>query len=139
VSRGGRGALAGAVAATVWLATDPVTKRLLRTPYSDAQLLSSFLTRGRLEPLVGGAVHVANGAAFGYAWARLGHRGVRQGMAAAVGENVVLWPGVAVFDRIHPKRRDGTWPRLLTNPRAFAQATVGHAIFGAALGALGPR
>ena len=43
---------------------------------------------------------------------------------------------VVVFDRIHPNRRDGTWPRLTTNPRVFAQATAAHAFFGALLGAL---
>jgi hypothetical protein len=64
---------------------------------------------------------------------------VRQGVAAALAENALLWPGIAVFDRIHPRRRDGTWPPLARNPRVFAQASAGHALFGALLGAAGRR
>jgi hypothetical protein len=55
-------------------------------------------------------------------------------VVAALGENLVLWPGLAGFDRIHPKRRDGTWPPIATNPRAFGVAAAGHALFGALLG-----
>jgi hypothetical protein len=134
-----RGALAGAIAAALWTATDPVTKRLFGTPYSDSELLSSFVTRGPWEPVVGAALHATVGAGFGYTFARFGGRGVRAGIAVALAENTLLWPGLAVFDRIHPKRRDGTWPKLVDNPRVFAQATAGHAFFGAVLGALGPR
>ncbi len=50
-------------------------------------------------------------------------------------ENTLLWPSLALVERVHPKRRDGTWPSLVTSPRAFAAATVGHALFGALLGA----
>jgi hypothetical protein len=63
---------------------------------------------------------------------------VKAGVAAALAENTLLWPGIAVFDRIHPKRRDGTWPPLATNPRAFGSAAAGHALFGTLLG-LGVR
>jgi hypothetical protein len=44
-----------------------------------------------------------------------------------------------VFDRIHPKRRSGEWPPLVSNPRVFAQATTGHALFGVLLGLLSKR
>ncbi len=132
----GRGALAGAAAAALWAAANPVFKRAFGTPYSDSELLSAFVTRGPLEPLVGVVLHSAVGAGFGYAFVRFGGRGVRQGIAAALAENTLLWPTLAVFDRIHPRRRDGTWPPLATNPRVFAQATAGHTLFGALLGAL---
>jgi hypothetical protein len=135
----GRGALAGAVAAALWAAVDPLTRRLFRTPYSDVALLGGAVARGRLERPIGLALHTANGAGFGYVFTFLGRRGVRAGVAAALLENTLLWPGMALADRFHPKRRDGSWPTLLTNPRVFAQATVGHALFGALLGALGPR
>jgi hypothetical protein len=125
----------GAVAAAVWQACDPVLKRAFGTPYADAELLGPFITRGRHEWLANLVTHAAAGAGFGFVFERLGGRGVRQGVAAALVENTVLWPGVAVFDVIHPKRRDGTWPRLLTSPRAFAAASAGHALFGALLGA----
>ena len=130
-----RGAVSGALAAAAWQSCDPLLERAFGTPYTDAQLLGPFITRGRYEWLANLATHAAAGATFGYVFERLGGRGVKQGMTAALVENAVLWPGIAVFDVIHPKRRDGTWPRLVTSPRAFAAATAGHALFGALLGA----
>jgi len=50
-------------------------------------------------------------------------------------ENALLWPAVGFVERVHPKRRDGTWPPLVRSPRAFASATAGHALFGGLLGA----
>jgi hypothetical protein len=135
-----RGALAGATAAFLWRAADPVLKRAFGTPYSDTELLGPFVTRGRLEPVVGLLLHAGNGAAFGFLFARLGGRGVRQALTAALAENTLLWPALALVERRHPYCRDGTWPsRLATNPRVFGQATAGHALFGVLLGALGPR
>lgn len=133
-----KGALKGAIAAAAWQACDPLLKRTFRTPYSDAELLGPFITRGRYEWLANLATHSAGGATFGYLFVRLGGRGVKTGVAAALAENTLLWPGLVVFDRIHPKRRDGTWPRLVTNPRAFGSAAAGHAFFGLLLG-LGTR
>jgi hypothetical protein len=43
----------------------------------------------------------------------------------AIGEHTVLWPLIAVVDR-----------KLVTSPRAFAQATYRHALFGFILGRL---
>lgn len=42
----------------------------------------------------------------------------------------------AIANTVHPDRRDGTWPRLVCSPGVAAQEVVGHAIFGALLGAL---
>ena len=131
-----RAALAGAVAAAAWQGLDPALKRAFGTPYSDVELASAFVTRGRLQPLVGFAFHSAAGAAFGLAFARLGGRGRTQAVVAALLENAVLWPTMAIFDRIHPARRDGTWPPLLANRRVFAQSCAGHAVFGLVLGTL---
>ena len=131
-----RGAVAGAIAAAVWAAAEPALGRAFGTPFSDVRLLGRTVTRGRLWPVAGAALHVGNGAAFGWAFERLGGRGVKRGVAAAGIENLVLWPTMAIVDRIHPDRRDGTWPRLLTDPRTFAYEAATHAIFGATLGAL---
>ena len=141
VARGvaARGVVAGVVAAAVWQATDPVLKRAFGTPYADAELLGPFITRGPLEPLADLVTHCAGGAAFGYLFARLGGRTVRHGVAAALAENTLLWPAMAIVDRVHPKVRNGSWPPLLRNRRAFAQATAGHAFFGVLLGALSRR
>jgi hypothetical protein len=131
-----RGAAAGAAAAVVWKACDPLLKRMFGTPYADAELVGPFVTRGPLQPLVDVAAHTAAGAGFGHLFERFGGRGVRRGVAAALLENTLLWPGMIVVDRVHPARRDGTWPPLFANPRVFAQATAGHALFGAVLGLL---
>jgi hypothetical protein len=133
-----RGAIVGALAAAAWQACDPVLKRTFKTPYSDAELLGPFITRGRFEWLANLASHSAGGATFGYLFERLGGRGVKAGVVAALAENTLLWPGLAVLDRIHPNVKDGTWPPLVTSPRAFASATAGHAFFGFLLG-LGVR
>ena len=131
-----RGAVAGAIAAAVWAVAEPSLGRAFGTPFSDVRLLGGMATRGRLWPLAGVALHVGNGAAFGWAFERLGGRDIKRGVAVAEIENLVLWPAMAIVDRIHPDRRDGTWPRLLFDPRTFSYEAMTHAIFGAALGAL---
>jgi hypothetical protein len=133
-----RGGLAGALAAAAWNGYDPLLKRAFGTPYADSEVLGPFLTTGRYEWLANLVTHMGGGFAFGYAFERLGGRTVRQGVVAAVAENVVLWPAVAVIEQVHPKRKSGEWPPLLLNGRAFAAATVGHAAFGVLLG-LGMR
>src|SRR5215213_6829728 len=123
-----RGSLAGAVAAAVWAGSDPVLHRVFGIPwYSDVRLLGRLATRGRFWPVVGTAAHVANGAVFGAVFRRLGGRGPLAGLIAAQGENAVLWPVLAVMDRIHPDRRNGDWPRLLTNRGVAAYEFAGHA------------
>jgi hypothetical protein len=129
-----RGAVAGAIAAAAWQACDPVFKRLSGSPYSDAELLGPFITRGRWEWLANLVTHSAGGAAFGHAFERMGGGGVKNGVRAALVENTLLWPAIGIVERVHPKRRDGTWPPLVTSPRAFASATLGHAFFGVLLG-----
>jgi hypothetical protein len=139
MSRNVRGGIAGAAAATLWTLCDPVLKRAFGTPYADAELIGPFITQGALEPVADLATHAAGGFAFGWVFTRFGGRGVRNGVAAALAENTLFWPGLAVFDRIHPKRKSGEWPKLVSDPRVFAQATAGHALFGVFLGVLSRR
>jgi hypothetical protein len=82
---------------------------------------------------------MANGALFGAAFGRLGLRGPKAGIIAAELENLTLWPLFAVVDRIHPDRRDGTWPPLVRNPRVAVHEVAVHALFGAVLGVLTER
>lgn len=132
-----RGMIPGIAAAAVWAAAEPLVGRALGVAwYSDAKLLGRTLTEGRLWPPLGIAVHLANGATFGAVFASLGGRGWKQGVLAAEAESALLWPGIAVIDRIHPDRRSGEWPPLLVNGRVFAYEVVVHAIFGVVLGAL---
>jgi hypothetical protein len=123
--------MAGAAA---WGAAEPLLRRVFRTPYSDVRLLGAVVTRGRAWPLVGFAAHLANGAVFGLAFARLGGGGWKRAVVAAELENVALWPAMALVDRYHPDRRSGALPPLLLNPRVFGYEVATHAIFGVVLG-----
>jgi hypothetical protein len=131
-----KGEKAGMAAAAVWAGAEPLLGRALSVPYSDVRLLGRVVTRGRGWPLAGVALHLANGAIFGFVFEHLGLRGVRQGILAAEAENLVFWPGFLMVDRFHPDRRAGRWPPLFGNPRIFAYEAATHAIFGALLGRL---
>jgi hypothetical protein len=130
------GAAAGVLAAAAWAASEPVLRRLARTPFSDVRLLGRTVTRGQAWPAAGLAVHLANGALFGIGFRRAGLGGVRAGVVTAQLENLALWPTLAVVDRIHPDRRDGSWPPLIRNRRVAAYEVATHALFGAVLGVL---
>jgi hypothetical protein len=121
-----RAAAAGAAAALVWAALEPLDRRLFRHDYSDVEMLGKLVTRSRLWPVAGLIVHAANGAAFGVTCAAIRWRPIR----AALVENVALFPLARVVDDHHPAR-DELAP-LLT-PRGFAQATARHAVFGIVL------
>jgi hypothetical protein len=60
----------------------------------------------------------------------------RLAVGLALGEHLALWPLSRLIDRFHPARGEDGIPRLIGNRRAFAQATVRHALFGAVLGRL---
>ena len=135
-----RSALAGSVAALVWAAQEPLDQRLLRCDYSDVAVLGKGVTRGDGWRTIGLAIHALNGALFGLVFyeARrrvpLEPRKLAVGMA--VGEHVALYPLCFFIDRYHPARGEPGVPPLLTNGRAFGQATWRHALFGAVLGRL---
>ena len=118
-----RAAAAGSVAAVVWGLQEPLDQRVFGCDYSDVL----FLGRGHRS--VGFVVHAANGALFGLAFDALRRRvdvdQRRLALALAIGEHLALWPFISLVDR-----------GLVTSPRAFAQATYRHALFGFLLGRL---
>lgn len=130
------GAVAGAAAAGIWLAAEPLIARLTRLDYSEVQLLGGLVADGERAELVGSAVHLVNGALFGTGFGVAAGEGAGTGTIAALVENTVLWPAFVVIDRIHPKRKRGEWPRLWSDPRIIAHELIGHAVFGASLGTL---
>jgi hypothetical protein len=136
-----RGALAGAAAAGVWAAQQPVDQRVFGVRYDDCALLGRAVTGGRAAYPVGVAWHLFNGAAFGAAYARLAPalRGPRagRGLAAGIAEHLATWPLTRFVDR-HPAGSKA-FPMLWGDRRAFAQATWRHALFGVTLGALEAR
>ena len=118
-----RAAAAGSVAAVIWGLQEPLDQRVFGCDYSDVL----FLGRGHRS--VGFVVHAANGALFGLAFDAARRRvdvdQRRLALTLAIGEHLALWPFISLVDR-----------RLVTSPRAFAQATYRHALFGLVLGRL---
>ena len=135
-----RAAAAGAAAATVWGLLEPLDQRLLRCDYSDIAVLGKGVTRGRHWRLAGFALHAVNGAVFGVVFDELRKRvrvsPRRLAVGLALAEHLSLYPLCYFIDRHHPARGEPGVPPLLENPRAFAQATWRHAVFGTVLGRL---
>jgi hypothetical protein len=137
VTRGSRtrSAAAGACAAVVWAAAEPLDRRLARNDYSDVALLGKAVTRSRAWPVVGLAMHAANGAVFGLAYHELRKRRDVSALRLAMIEHVTLFPLGWIVDRRHPARGQAG-VRCVFGARAFVQATWRHALFGAVLGRL---
>jgi len=136
-----RGALAGALAAGLWAAQQPLDKRVFGIDYDDAELLGKTVTSGPAWPAVGTAIHLVNGALFGALYATVAPRiplpSWARGPAAGMAEHAATWPLMGLVDNFHPARRD--MPKLALNPRAFAQAAWRHLLFGTVMGELERR
>ena len=132
------GGLAGGIAAALWAAQQPLDKRAFGSRYDDVELLGKAVVGGDDWPAAGLALHVANGVAFGAAYAQLRRflpgPAVAQGTGMAIAEHFALWPLVTLVDRYHPRRRELTG--LKGNRPAFWQAFYRHALFGVALSLL---
>jgi len=137
-----RGALAGAVAAGVWAAQQPLDKQAFDFGYDDTELLGKLVTRGPAWPVVGTAMHVANGATFGALYANVAPRlplpSWARGPAAALAEHLAFFPLAFASDRLHPAR-DELASFSSAPGRAFAQAAWRHLVFGVVLGELERR
>lgn len=131
-----RGALAGALAAGVWAAQQPLDQRVFGCDYDDTELLGKLVTRGPAWPFVGAAMHLVNGALFGALYANVAPRvpapSWARGPAAGLAEHAATWPFTPLTDALHPARAD--LPKLFGSPRALAQATWRHLLFGTVLG-----
>lgn len=139
-----RGALAGAIAAGVWGAQQPLDMRVFATAYDDAELLGSAVTRARgtlATQVIGHALHLANGAVFGAVYAaaspRLGGPGAARGALFGMTEHAATWPLTRFIATVHPV--GSTFPTLWGDRKALAQATWRHLLFGTVLGAVEER
>ena len=136
-----RGALAGATAAAVWAAQQPLDKRVFGVAYDDADLLGRLVrAKGQATRPAALALHLDNGALFGALYANVapsmpGPR-VLHGPVAGLGEHLATWPGALVIDRLDLGR---DFPKLWGDPRAFGQAAWRHLLFGTILGELERR
>jgi hypothetical protein len=137
VSGRSRSAAAGAAAATVWALQEPLDQRLLRCDYSDVAVLGKAVTRGQRWRVAGVAIHAVNGVVFGLVFHELRRRlrtdSRRLALGMALGEHVSLYPLSYLVDRYHPARGEPGVPPLLTNRRAFVQATWRHTLFALVL------
>jgi uncharacterized protein DUF6789 len=133
-----RGAVAGAVATVVMTLEQPLDKRLFDSKYDDVEILGKLVTRGDDWQPIGFALHVQNGAILGAAYVRLKPAlpgsAVLRGLLTGLVEHLATWPMTGLVDRYHPARKE--LPKLADNRRAFAQATIRHAVFGIVLGLL---
>ena len=132
--------LAGSAGAAVWAVQEPLDQWVFRSHYSDVAVLGKVAIGGRAWWPAGLALHLVNGAVFGLVYCearrRWPQRPRRLAMSMALGEHVALYPLSYFVDRFHPRRGTRGIPPLLENPRAFAQATWRHTIFGLVLGRL---
>ena len=128
--------MAGAVATVAMTLEQPLDKRLFDSGYDDIEILGKLVTRGKHWRPIGVALHVQNGAFLGAAYARmkpsLPRSPLLRGLLVGLVEHIATWPMTALVDRYHPARRE--LPKLAANRRAFGQATIRHAVFGAVLG-----
>ena len=135
-----RSAAAGALSATVWGLAEPLDRLLLRCDYSDVAVLGKAVTR-RHWRAAGFAMHAVNGAIFGLVFHELRARRPvpqrRLALELALTEHALLYPLCYFIDRRHPALGERGVPPLLTNQRAYLQATWRHALFGVLLGRLG--
>jgi hypothetical protein len=138
-----RGMIAGATAAGIWAAQQPLDKRIFGVDYDDAEVLGSLITRDRRDTATlpaGVALHVANGAIFGALYAKAapslpGPR-ILRGVTAAVAEHLATWP-LTRLRGLHPA--GSQFPQMWGSHAAFGQALWRHALFGAVLGELERR
>ena len=136
----GRSALAGGAAAAVWALQQPLDQRLLRCDYSDVAVLGKAVTRAAAGARSG--LRCTSGTARSSGLPSSTHvvgstfRPRRLALGMALTEHVALYPLGLFIDRYHPARGEAGVPPLLTNGRAFAQATWRHLLFGVVLGRL---
>lgn len=136
-----RGAVAGAAAAAVWAAQQPLDQRVFGVPYDDVELLGKLVTRGPGWWPAGMAMHLANGALFGALYANVAPSvplpAWAKGPLAGLAEHAATWPATRITDRLHPARDE--MPAVWGDPRALAQATWRHLVFAVVLGELERR
>jgi hypothetical protein len=137
-----RGAVAGALAAGVWAVQQPLDKRAFGIDYDDADLLGRLVAGGRWVLPAGTALHLSNGALFGAVYANVAPRvplpAWARGPLAGLVEHLATWPATSILARWQPAGAQPL-PQLWGSPRAFAQATWRHLLFGAVLGELERR
>jgi hypothetical protein len=125
-----RGAAAGAAAAAVWAAQEPLDMRVFGVDYSDPKLLAKPVGGSRAAGI---PIHLANGATLGALYALVAPRvpgpSALKGAAAGMAEHLATWPLTRFLPGVN----------IYGNRRAFWQAVWRHLLFGVILGTLEAR
>lgn len=129
-------AAAGSTAAAVWAIAEPRVAHRLGHDFTDVRLFGRVLGGERFWRPLGTGAHLVNGASFGVALALSGPLTVRRTVGWVALETVVTWPLISLADAVHPDRRSGRWPRLVTDRRVMAQEAMMHALFALVLAGL---
>ena len=131
LERAFRGAAAGGAAAAVWVAQQPLDKRVFDCDQDDVALMGKLVTRGPEWQPIGLALHIQNGAIFGAAYALakpfIPGPPAARGVLVALAENFALWPLGRLVDRYHPARGELTPPRHGVSRQGQRGAVVARA------------
>jgi hypothetical protein len=132
---------AGIGGGIAYLAAQEIDRRLVNPRSNDLLLVGGLVTRQRaLWAPLGLVLHLSAAAVFGLIFQSVGAPRLPgpywlRGLLMAQIENVVLWPLIPLFDRVHVAVQSGDL--ALMNRRVyFAQAVWRHLALGATIGAL---
>ena len=133
-----RGAIAGALAAVVYLGAMKIDIALTRYPSNDLHVIEGLLPRrANRVPWRGFLIHLANGAGLGglYAFAQRWLPGPAWLRGIIFGEAFILfiWPTTPLLDRVHPLIRRGQLPPFARRI-VLLQNLSRHLVFGLVLG-----
>ena len=135
-------AKAGIISVIAYTAVMKADQWLTGSKVDDLILLGRPVVPNRpaLAEPVGAALHLANGAVIGLAYATLAHDRLPgplwlRGLTALMVENVGLYPLAIIGPKVHPAIRDGQLDDYWTWP-AFAESFPPHITYGLLIGPL---
>ena len=131
------GAASGLAGGAAFAAVMQVDMAISGKRVDDFQLLAGFGPFRDNWKIPGAIIHTSNSALLGAAYSTveplLFGPGWLRGLVFAIVENTLLYPFVALLDRIHPAIRAGDLPRY-GQPWSFAAETLRHVAYGLVLG-----
>ncbi|MEO8286835.1 MAG: hypothetical protein ABI670_10415 [Chloroflexota bacterium] len=136
-----RAIAAGLAAGTAYLGAMWLDNRLSSYEFDDLKLVGqAFTTKSPWWLIQGLTGHYGFSMVMALVYARFAYRllpgpGALKGIAFLNIENLVLYPGGLVVDRIHAGMRQGELPPMMSK-KAFLGQVVRHIAFGATLGLL---
>lgn len=132
-----RGVIAGLAGGVAFAAFMKADMAITGERVDDFQLLAGYGPFRDHWAIPGAIIHMTNSAALGATYSTvepsLPGPGWLRGLLFALIENTLLYPFVALLDRIHPAIRSGDLPRY-SRPWSFTAETLRHVAYGLVLG-----